>query len=242
MSSIRTIGLTIASVLPGFLKKAVLRRVFGFKIGRGVRIGISLLDCRQMNIADGTTIGHFNLFWRVDRCEIGDNVRIGVGNIFRGGDLIDVGSYCEILRFNQINAIPDPILVNKAEPTFHLGAGSVIAASHKIDFTGGVRIGKRVVVGGRLSSVWTHNRQFAKPVIIGDCVYLGSDVKVAPGVSIPPRCVIGMGSVVASSLDGHNKLFGGVPARPIKDLDEEGLFLIDSKTRPDLPDSYLQDS
>lgn len=236
MKKIRILTLAMVALLPSFLKKAVLRTVFGFRIGHGVRIGLSLLDCRELEIGDGTTIGHFNLFLGVGRCEIGDHSKIGAFNIFRGGDAILLERYCEVIRLNQINAIIEPLLVNKVDPVFRLGAGSVLAASHKIDFTGGVDIGKRVVVGGRLTTLWTHNRQIAKPVSIGDFAYLGSDVKIAPGANIPSRCVVGMGSVVTKSLVGEDMLFAGVPAKAVKKLDPEGIFLIENKTRPDLPD------
>lgn len=236
MKKLRLAFLAAIAVLPSFLKKAVLRAVFGFRIGRGVKIGFSLLDCGELVIGDGTTIGHFNLFLGVKTCEIGDHCRIGAFNLFRGGDAIRLERYCEVIRFNQVNAIIEPLLVTKAEPVFRLGAGSVLAASHKIDFTGGVDIGKRVVVGGRLTTLWTHNRQIAKPVSIGDFAYLGSDVKIAPGADIPSRCVVGMGSVVTKALVGENTLFAGVPAKAVKELDSDGIFLIENKTRPDLPD------
>jgi acetyltransferase-like isoleucine patch superfamily enzyme len=237
MRKLRLATLVLIALMPSWLKRPVLRWLLGFKIGKGVTIGITILDCDSMVIGDGVKIGHFNAFFRVKDCRVGAHTRIGFGNIFRGGEMISIGPYCDILRFNEINAIPEPDLVNHAEPHFMLGAGSVIAASHKIDFTGGVSFGKRVVVGGRFSSVWTHNRQIAKPVSVGDCTYIGSDVKISPGVRIPEKCIVGMGSVVAKSLSGSHMLFGGVPAKAIKALDEEGLFLVENKTRADLPDT-----
>lgn len=236
MKKLRLAVLALIALMPSALKRPLLRGLMGFEVGKDVRIGLSILDCRRMVIGDGTRIGHFNLFLRVNECRIGEHTRIGFGNIFRGGDSVVLGPYCEVIRFNEINAIPEPDLVNEASPTFSAGAGTVIAASHKIDFTGGVEIGKRVVIGGRFSSIWTHNRQIAKPVTIGDRTYFGSDVKISPGVTIPSECVVGMGSVVAKSLTGTRMLFGGVPARPIKELDREGVFLVENKTRPDLPD------
>jgi hypothetical protein len=37
-------------------------------------------------------------------------------------------------------------------------------------------------------------------------------------------------------LTGEGKLIAGVPAKVVKDLDEEDQFLIQRKTREDLPD------
>ncbi len=53
---------------------------------------------------------------------------------------------------------------------------------------------------------------------------------------IPSRCIVGIGSVITGRLEGENQLIAGVPAKPIKPLSEEDRFLIENKTRPDLPD------
>jgi len=43
--------------------------------------------------------------------------------------------------------------------------------------------------------------------------------------------------VVTGQLEGEEQLIAGVPARVIKPLDEEDKFLIERKTRRDLPDN-----
>jgi acetyltransferase-like isoleucine patch superfamily enzyme len=60
---------------------------------------------------------------------------------------------------------------------------------------------------------------------------------MAPGSQIPSRSIVGMGAVITSALDTENTLIGGVPAKPIKDLSNEDKFLIERKTRLDLPDN-----
>jgi len=60
---------------------------------------------------------------------------------------------------------------------------------------------------------------------------------MAPGASIPSRCIVGIGSVITGQLAGEEKLIAGVPAKVIKDLSDEDKFLIERKTRTDLPDS-----
>ena len=85
--------------------------------------------------------------------KIGEHVRIGHLNIIRGGDEVTLGRYAEIIRMNEINSIPDPEVVNKIDPIFVLGDGSIITTGHKIDFTDRVEIGKRTIIGGRNSSI-----------------------------------------------------------------------------------------
>jgi acetyltransferase-like isoleucine patch superfamily enzyme len=228
--------LAVTALLPSAAARVCYRAFFGYKIGKRVRLGFSIIDAAECVIADDVSVGHLNIFTGVDKLSIGDHTRIGVANIFRGGDEIRIGRYCEILRLNEINSIPEPDIVNVADPRFILGDGSMIAASHKIDFTDRVEFGKRVILGGRNSSVWTHNRQKTLPVEIGDYSYIGSEIRIAPGGSIPPKCIVGIGSVITKKFTNEYWLIAGVPAAEVKELDEDGRFLTERKTRNDLPD------
>ena len=210
--------------------------MFGYKIGRRVRIGFSIIDAVGCEIGDDTRIGHLNVMIGVNRLELGDHVRVGHLNIIRGGDEVSFGRYSELIRMNEINAIPDPEVVNPVDSTLVVGPGTVITTGHKIDFTDRVEIGRRAIIGGRNSSLWTHNRQRTLPISIGDFAYIGSEIRMAPGASIPARCIVGIGSVVVGKIEGEGWLVGGVPAKPIKELSAEDRFLVERKTRRDLPD------
>ena len=233
---LRLVTLGVIAIFPTFLKKPLYRLCFGYRIGKRVKIGVSLLDAGRCSIADDVSIGHLNFFTRIESLTMGDHVRIGHLNIFRGGDEVNLGRYAEIIRLNEINSIPEPDVVNKTDPTFVLGPGSIVTTGHKIDFTDRVEIGKRTIIGGRNSSIWTHNRQRTMPITIGSFAYVGSEIRMAPGSAIPSRSIVGIGSVVTSTLEGENQLIGGVPAKPIKDLSSDDKFLIERKTRLDLPD------
>jgi acetyltransferase-like isoleucine patch superfamily enzyme len=218
------------------MKRPLYRLLFGYRIGKRVRIGFSVIDVEKCTIEDDVVIGHLNVFVGTKELIIRDHARIGHLNIIRGGDEVRLGRYSEIIRLNEINSIPEPDVVNEIDPRFILGDGSIVVASHKIDFTDRVEFGKRVILGGRNSSLWTHNRQMTKPITIGDYAYVGSEIRVAPGGEIPPRSVVGIGSVITKKLEGENNLIAGVPAKVVNSLGEEGLFLTEYKTRPDLPD------
>jgi acetyltransferase-like isoleucine patch superfamily enzyme len=233
---LRLASLAVIAILPSPVACAFLRLLFGYKIGKRVKIGFSVIDAAEVVIGDDVSIGHMNVFTRIRKLSIGEHTRIGALNIFRGGDEISLGRYCDVLRMNEINSIPEPDIVNEADPRFILGDGSMIAASHKIDFTDRVVFGKRVILGGRNSSVWTHNRQRTEPVEIGDYTYLGSEIRIAPGAVIPSKCIVGMGSVVSRQFEKEYCLIAGVPAAEVKELNEDGRFLTERKTRNDLPD------
>lgn len=57
----------------------------------------------------------------------------------------------------------------------------------------------------------------AKPITIGDGVWLGARVIVLPGVTIGSGCIVATGSVVARDLE-PNGFYAGNPVRRVRDL------------------------
>ncbi|HEV7396071.1 MAG TPA: hypothetical protein VGN86_06140 [Pyrinomonadaceae bacterium] len=237
ISKFKLFILACLAVLPSFLKRPCYRLFFGYRIGKRVRIGLSIIDAGACLIDDDVQIGHLNVIIGIQKLTIGDNVKIGHLNIIRGGDEVRLGRFAEIIRLNEINSIVDPDVVNEVDPRFLLGEGSIVTTGHKIDFTDRVEIGRRSIIGGRNSSLWTHNRQRTRPIEIGSLTYVGSEIRMAPGSVLPSRCIVGIGSVVTGRLEGEEKLIAGVPAKVVKELSDEDKFLIERKTRRDLPDN-----
>src|SRR5712664_4754322 len=235
-SKFKLLVLACVALLPSFLKRPCYRFFFGYRVGKRVRIGLSILEAGVCEIGDDSQIGHLNVVIGVKKVTLGDHVRIGHLNIIRGGDEVNLARYSELLRLNEINSIREPEVVNPVDPRFSLGDGSIITTGHKIDFTDRVEIGRRTIIGGRNSSLWTHNRQRTRPIVIGSFTYVGSEIRIAPGGSIPSRCIVGIGSVITGQLSGEEQLIAGVPAKAIKELSDEDKFLIERKTRRDLPD------
>lgn len=239
---LRLLTLVVLAILPGPLKRLGYRVIFGYRIGRGARIGLALLDCRQLTIGENARIGHGTVFWQCGEVAIGREVVIGVFNLFRGGKLIRIGDYGMLLRFNVINAIIEPDFAIRPDSSFILGPGSVITAEHRIDFTDRVEIGQGTILGGRNSSIWTHNRRHGSGVMIGDHCYVGSEIRMAPGSAIPARCIVGLGAVVTSRLESAEQLIAGVPARPLRPLSEQDRELLFDQTRRDLPADLFGES
>src|SRR6266704_2908931 len=210
-SKSRLVMLAIIALLPSFAKRICYRLFFGYRIGKRVRIGLTIIDARH--------------------CEIDSDTRIGHLNIIRGGEEVKLGRYAEIIRMNEINSIREPEVVNEIDSRFSLGDGSIVTTGHKIDFTDRVEIGRRTIIGGRNSSLWTHNRQRTAPIHIGSFTYVGSEIRIAPGGSIPSKCIVGIGSVVTGRVVEEGQLIAGVPARSIKELSSEDKFLVERKTR-----------
>ena len=232
----RLFGLALIGALPNLLKRPLYRAVFGYRIGRRVRIGFVLLDAQAVDLGEGTDIGHLNLILRVGELTMGRHAKVGCLNIIRGGERVSFGNYATVMRLNVLNAIPDHDCTTSPVSALELGDGAIVVSGHRIDFTDTVRIGKNVILGGRNSSLWTHNRQQTAPITIGDFCYLGSETRFAPGSRLAPECILALGSVLAGAIDEPRSLVGGVPARVIRGLTKEDLALIHRKTREDAPD------
>ena len=125
-------------------------------------------------------------------------------------------------------------------PSFELKEGAIVVSGHRIDFTDRVSIGRNVILGGRNSSLWTHNRQQTAPIEIGDFCYVGSEVRLAPGARLAERCILGLGSVLTGRIETPGSLVAGVPARVVRPLTPEDEVLIRTKARDDIPDDLYE--
>lgn len=59
--------------------------------------------------------------------------------------------------------------------------------------------------------------EYARPIVIGNNVWIGAGVRVLPGVTIGDNCVIGAGSVVVKDIPA-NSLAVGNPCKAIKTI------------------------
>lgn len=227
------------SLLPSMLRKAVYRWFYGYRFGRNVKLGlgVAFIDVGKCDIGDNVRIRHLSQFWNVKRLSIGDHVQIGYLNLFRGGNRIELSPYVTILRCNIFNSIQNPDVVNPTDPQLFLGSGVFVATSHWLDFTDRISIGPHSIIGGRNSSFWTHNRQRTRPITIGSHCYLGSELRVAPGVDVESFCLVALGSVLAGKYPTPRSLIAGNPGVVQRDLNSRDLFLTVRKTRNDIPDS-----
>lgn len=233
----RTVLAVLIMPLPSFLKVLVMRHLMGFRVGRRVRIGFSLVLPGRAEIGDRVRIGHFNLIARMQTLTMGDDSIIGLGNIILGGREVRLGDGATIGRQNEINSILNPVARGVPDPVLILGRRAIVTASHKIDFTDRVELGDSSILAGRLSNIWTHNRQDVGSVLIGPNCYVGSGIQMVPGSGVGANCVVGLGAVITRRYADEFSLLAGVPARIVKPLDEAGRRLVTFPTRPDL-DGY----
>jgi acetyltransferase-like isoleucine patch superfamily enzyme len=235
LGRLRTVAHAAVALLPNALKVPIYRHAFGFRVGRNVRIGLSLLDADELELADGARVGHGNLILRTRRVVLGGDAEIGYCNVLRGGDEIRLGRWATVLRFNVLNSIPDNDATGPTDPRLWLDDGAFVVSGHRIDFTDRIRIGKNVIVAGRNSSLWTHNRQATRPIDIGDFCYLGSEVRLAPGASLGDWSILAMGAVLSGQAEART-VHGGVPARPIRAITDDDARTLAKKTKTTIPE------
>lgn len=95
---------------------------------------------------------------------------------------------------------------------------------------GGIEIGDHVLLGPRVG-IYTSNHAtdpweringacYAKPVKIGNHVWIGAGVHINQGVTIGDNTIIGSGSVVNKNIPA-NVIAAGIPCRVIREITEE---------------------
>jgi acetyltransferase-like isoleucine patch superfamily enzyme len=107
-----------------------------------------------------------------------------------------------------------------------IGSGGVINYGASIGATGEIRIGERVNIGPFVMIIDTtfhdvYDRSRvppAKPVTIGDEVFLGAKSSVMPGVTIGEGAIVATGAVVTRDVPAFT-MVAGVPAKVVRELD-----------------------
>lgn len=173
-----------------FIRVFIYRFFFNYKIGKNIFIGNSILNCNAAEIADNVIIKH--------------NVNIRCKKL-------KIGKSTSILSNNSISGSAD----------FSIGNNSRIINHHHIDVYNNVSIGNNTWIAGKGSQIWTHGSLYTKldkdlSVKIGDDIYIGTNVNIAPGTIISNLNLIGMGSVVSGKFLEEQTIIAGNPAKVIK--------------------------
>jgi maltose O-acetyltransferase len=106
-----------------------------------------------------------------------------------------------------------------------VGTGSVVGPYCYFEGLGPVHIGRDSLIGPGSTFLTSHHAvdaatgevsrvPEARPIVVGDRVWLGARSTVAPGAVIEDDCIIGAGAVVVGRCE-RGGTYGGVPARPL---------------------------
>lgn len=177
----RKLLLLLCVVLPNPLKIA-LYRALGFRIGKNVRIGFSLLyDLRRVEIGDDCRIAHFNTIRALNHFALGKRVYIR--------------------NFNEIAGIPGQ---EQWRSSFVAEDDAHIMSRHFFDCPGTILLQAKALVGGRDTQFWTHTLSMLDDgsstlvplaVEIGRGAYIGARCTLV-GCSVPDGATVAAASVV----------------------------------------------
>lgn len=181
----------IKHVPPYELKNILLRKLLGYSIGKNVRIGKAIINCKKVVIGDNVFIANNNVISCME-LYIGPNTSIHSGNNVIGQGIFTIGESSRIINnhfFDLWNNIT-------------IGNRTWIAGKESQFWTHG--------------SLKTKNNTKDLSIKIGDDVYVGSASLFAPGTQICDVNLIGLGSVVNGNFLEKNTLIAGNPAHVIK--------------------------
>lgn len=202
-------------IIPSAIKIPVYRRLFGYQIGKHVKIGMAWINVGKLEMGDYSKIGHFTRLKNIPEVQMGNHSTIGFGITFTS-----TGEFTS----------PAGTRARGNSPRLKIGNHSTVTMLHYFDVQDSVEIGSYTTIAGRGSTFFTHyldivrNKQSAKPITIGDYCMVGACSCFVPGSSVPNFCVVGMASVVTRRFTEPYCLIAGNPAQVIKKLPEDAAY------------------
>ena len=213
--ALRKILEVVAAISPQRVKHLIYSRCFGWEVHPTARFGLSLLAVDHLVAEEGVEISHLN--------------------IVKGCELVLLGRGARIGPLNWVTATPlgSPLFSAspKRRPRLTLGAEASITTRHYVSCNDEVVLESFAVLGGLHSRVLTHGphldtaTQRTSSVHIGARALVTANCTLLAGAVVPARSIIASGATVVGPLPDELVLYGGVPARRLKDLPEDlGLF------------------
>jgi len=214
-SRFRTLVLIILAVIPWPLKRLVYRWVFRWGIEPGASVGVCVITAHHVHLGCGARIGHFTVVRNLPELRLEDKAAIGQWNWITCGELFTNG---------------EAMVTPPKDQGLFMAPSAALTSRHYLDCACGIFIGEYAVVAGVRSALLTHEIDIAtstvicEPIRIGKYGYIGSNVKLTPGSTVPDYCVVGMGAVVVGELTEERTLYAGVPAKAVRSLGDARFF------------------
>lgn len=200
----------ISFFLPWVLRRRALQSWFGYSIHPSAKIGLSWVFPRMLIMGANTKIDHFTVAIHLDKIEMEPNSSIGRSNWITG-----YSTYIDSPHFrHQVGRKAELILKESAN----------VIKNHHLDCTSTITLGRFTTISGYHSQLLTHsidlieNRQDSLPIFIGDYTFVGTNVVILGGSSLPDYSVLGAKSLLNKAHTQQWKLYGGVPAKVVGDI------------------------
>lgn len=207
MRKLKVLLVLAVGLLPASRVKNTLLNRLGHDIAPTARIApILLLRVRKLRVGPGTLIGFGNKLRGLRMAEFGEETKVGPRNDFRAS-----------AAHNKESDEPEYVGVLK------VGDVVFISKRHEVDCTGGVLIDDWSGLAGRGIFIYSHsydprrNVNTCGPTRIGRNAMVASRTILAMGATLPEGSVLAMGAVLMPGASKTHAMYGGVPARAIKE-------------------------
>lgn len=202
-------------IFPWILRKSLLKALLNIQMESGVKIGFSILLARKTVLKKGAVIKNFTFINAIDYFEMGAFSKIGNSNWITGSSAVLKKGYA---------ASPN----RKCE--LIIGTHTRITAKHFFDCNGGIYIGAFTTIAGRETHILTHgidvieSQQMASAVHIGSYCFIGTRCLLLKDAALPSKCILAGGAVLSRAYTQECTIYGGVPAKPIKELPHDSKY------------------
>jgi len=203
-------------LLPWTLRRLLLIRFFNYELDKTSHIGLSWIYPSKLIMKAHAKIGSLNVAVHLDSIEMNEFSTIGISNWITGFSTKVASKHFA----HQPNRSSSLII----------GEHSAITKNHHIDCTSAISIGKFVTIAGYRSQLLTHsidifeNRQDSYPISIGDYCFVGTNVVMLGGASLPSYSVLGAKSLMNKSYSEEHALYAGVPAKFVKKIERDAKY------------------
>jgi acetyltransferase-like isoleucine patch superfamily enzyme len=194
--------------LPSRLKCPLARRLLGWDIHPTAHIGRSLILVRHVSLAAGSSVGRMNVIRGLEELRLGEGASIASRNWITG---LPVGA-------------ADTPRTRNRRSVLIMGKGAMITIGHELDCFDRVEIGDHSGLIGFNCTVLTHSLDLVRdrfvtgPVILGHHAGVMSGTTLLSGTTVPSRCIVSAGSVVATKLTEELTFYRGNPAKAERKL------------------------
>lgn len=203
-------------IMPWKIKKWALTRFYHYDIHPTAKIGLSYIYPKYLEMKEGASIGHFNVAIHLDKIVIGQNSSISRKNWITG---FPTGTDSPFFKHDK-----------ERKSELIIGKESAITKNHHIDCTNSIHIGDYVTIAGYNSQLLTHSidvyesRQDSHPITIGDYCFVSTGVIILGGATLPPYSLLAAGAVLTKPYMNSWFIYGGVPAKPIKEIPKNAKY------------------
>ena len=198
------------------LKRPLLQCLYHYNIDPSARIGFSWVYPNELCMDAGSRIGDFTVVVNLKTLILGRHTTIGRSNWITG--------------FPTDTASPHFAHQPSRRAELIIGDHSAITKNHHIDATSSITIGSYTTIAGYRSQLLSHsidlhlNRQSSEPIAIGSYCFVGTNCIILGGSTLPDNSVLGALSLLNNSFVEPWILYGGQPAKKIKQIDKDDAF------------------